>query len=88
MKGTMMQSPLSLTSLLERAGELFSKVEIVSRRPDNWTHHYTCGDFYRRARAFAKWQLPDDFVFVPELPHTSPSKLLKSALRRMYGDWN
>jgi fatty-acyl-CoA synthase len=37
---------------------------------------------------FAKWQLPDDFVFVPELPHTSTGKLLKSKLRRDYKDWN
>jgi len=37
---------------------------------------------------FAKWQLPDDFVFVPELPHTSTGKLLKSQLRRDYKDWS
>lgn len=40
------------------------------------------------ASRFAKWQLPDDFAFVPELPHTSTGKLLKSALRRSYQDWN
>ena len=39
-------------------------------------------------RTFAKWQLPDDFVFVEELPHTSTGKLLKSELRRRYQDWN
>jgi fatty-acyl-CoA synthase len=36
---------------------------------------------------FAKWQLPDDFVFVEELPHTSTGKLLKSELRARYKDW-
>ena len=36
---------------------------------------------------FAKWQLPDDFVFVQELPHTSTGKLLKAELRRTYADW-
>ena len=36
---------------------------------------------------FAKWQLPDDFVFVNELPHTSTGKLLKTELRRRYADW-
>ena len=36
---------------------------------------------------FAKWQLPDDFVFVPELPHTSTGKLLKTELRKRYADW-
>jgi fatty-acyl-CoA synthase len=36
---------------------------------------------------FAKWQLPDDFVVVAELPHTSTGKLLKSELRRRFSDW-
>jgi acyl-CoA synthetase (AMP-forming)/AMP-acid ligase II len=36
---------------------------------------------------FAKWQLPDDFVFVPELPHTSTGKLLKTELRTRYKEW-
>jgi fatty-acyl-CoA synthase len=36
---------------------------------------------------FAKWQLPDDFVFVNELPHTSTGKLLKSDLRSRYAEW-
>jgi fatty-acyl-CoA synthase len=38
------------------------------------------------ARTFAKWQLPDEVVFVSELPHTSTGKLLKSELRRRYRD--
>jgi fatty-acyl-CoA synthase len=36
---------------------------------------------------FAKWQLPDAFVFVDELPHTSTGKLYKKALRERYHDW-
>jgi fatty-acyl-CoA synthase len=36
---------------------------------------------------FAKWQLPDEFIFVDELPHTSTGKLLKTELRRKYQDW-
>ena len=48
-----MKSQLTLTHLLERAAKLFPKVKIVSRRPDNWTHHCTYGDFYQRARALA-----------------------------------
>jgi fatty-acyl-CoA synthase len=39
------------------------------------------------AGKFAKWQLPDAFVFVEELPHTSTGKLLKKELRRRYQDW-
>ena len=32
----------------------------------------------------AKWWLPDDVVFVEELPHTATGKLLKTALRDQY----
>jgi fatty-acyl-CoA synthase len=38
-------------------------------------------------RTFAPWQVPDAFVFVPELPHTSTGKLLKSKLRQEYNQW-
>ena len=34
MRGTMMDFPLTLVTLLERAGRLFSDVEILSRGPD------------------------------------------------------
>ncbi|WP_243030436.1 long-chain fatty acid--CoA ligase [Thermus altitudinis] len=33
---------------------------------------------------FAKWQLPDAFVFVEEIPRTSAGKFLKRALRERY----
>jgi fatty-acyl-CoA synthase len=39
------------------------------------------------AEKFAKWQLPDAIVFVPELPHTATGKLLKSELRKQYQNW-
>ena len=39
------------------------------------------------ADKFAKWQLPDAFVFLDELPHTSTGKLLKMELRQRYQDW-
>lgn len=34
----------------------------------------------------AKWWLPDDVVFVQELPHTATGKLLKTKLREQYKD--
>ena len=40
------------------------------------------------ALKFAKWQLPDAFVFTGELPRTSVGKLLKLKLREQYADWN
>lgn len=35
----------------------------------------------------AKWWLPDDILFVDELPHTATGKLLKTKLREEYGDF-
>lgn len=32
----------------------------------------------------AKWWIPDDVLFVKELPHTATGKLLKSALKKIY----
>lgn len=54
MKGTMMNYPLTLTHILERAGNIHGSVEIVSRMPDKSLHRYTYADFYRRARSLAK----------------------------------
>ena len=34
----------------------------------------------------AKWWIPDDVIFVDELPHTATGKLLKTKLRDDYGD--
>jgi len=39
------------------------------------------------AQRFARWQLPDAFVFATELPHTSTGKLLKSKLRQQFTEW-
>ena len=35
----------------------------------------------------AKWQVPDDVVFVDELPHTATGKLLKTKLRKDFQDY-
>ena len=51
MKGSMMQFPLTLAPLLERAGKLFPTVEVVSSRPDNSIHRYTYREMHQRARA-------------------------------------
>jgi fatty-acyl-CoA synthase len=32
----------------------------------------------------AKWQVPDDVVFVPELPHTATGKIQKLKLREQF----
>lgn len=38
-------------------------------------------------KSFARWQVPEAFVFVEELPHTSTGKLLKTKLRKDFGNW-
>jgi len=53
MRGTMMDFPLTLPTILERSGKFFSRVEIVSRKPDKSIVRSTYGDFYRRARRLA-----------------------------------
>ncbi|MCW3848789.1 long-chain fatty acid--CoA ligase [Sphingomonas sp. LB-2] len=39
------------------------------------------------AKHVAKWWLPDEVVFVDELPHTATGKLLKTAIREQYKDY-
>jgi len=39
------------------------------------------------AGKFAKWQLPDAFVFVEAIPRTSVGKFKKTELREQFADW-
>nr|HEV7952549.1 AMP-binding protein [Candidatus Acidoferrales bacterium] len=54
MRGLMMDFPLTIPTLLERARSEFGRVEIVWRRPDKSVERYTMGKLYRRARALAE----------------------------------
>ena len=51
MQSTMMNYPLTLAPVLERAGKLFGISEIVSRLPDKSLHRHRYRDFHRRALA-------------------------------------
>jgi fatty-acyl-CoA synthase len=53
MRGTMMDFPLTLKTILERAGKQFAKVEIVSRRPDRCVTRTNYRAFGERARKLA-----------------------------------
>src|SRR5258705_7400028 len=53
MRGLMMDFPLTVPALLERAGHIFGKVEIVTRRPDRSLARTTWRDLYGRARRLA-----------------------------------
>ena len=35
----------------------------------------------------AKWWMPDDIAFVPEIPHTATGKILKTELRHRFKDY-
>ena len=45
MRSTMMQDPLSLNLLLERAGRLFPESQIVSRLPDKSLRRHSYADY-------------------------------------------
>lgn len=51
MKSTMMAGALSLNHLLDRAGRIFGRNEIVSRLPDKSLRRHTYAQFHRRTRA-------------------------------------
>ena len=53
MRATMMDVPLSLNHLLERAGRYFAGNEVLSRRPDKSLARHTYGDIHRRTRQLA-----------------------------------
>ena len=53
MRATMMNVPLSLNHLLERAGHLFPQHKVVSRLPDKTLRTHDYGEIYRRTRALA-----------------------------------
>ncbi len=53
MRATIMDVPLTLTAILDRAAQLFPDIEIVSRRPDKSVHRATYADFVDRALRLA-----------------------------------
>ncbi|MBI3789630.1 MAG: long-chain fatty acid--CoA ligase [Gemmatimonadetes bacterium] len=53
MRGIMMDFPLTLTTVIRRAEQLFPHVEITSRRPDRTLHHTSYGAVARRAKQLA-----------------------------------
>lgn len=54
MRSTMMQTPLSLNTLLEHANKLYPTREVVSRRPDKSLHRTHYAAVYKHARQLAQ----------------------------------
>jgi 3-(methylthio)propionyl---CoA ligase len=57
---------------------------IAVRRPGSKLTSAQLLEFYNGK--IAKWWMPDDVLFVEELPHGATGKLLKTKLRELYGD--
>jgi fatty-acyl-CoA synthase len=53
MDGLMMDLPLTLQHIFDRAGRYFPKTEIVSRRPDKSIQRSTYADFHKRTQKLA-----------------------------------
>ena len=53
MHGLMMDSALTINSLIEHAAKFHGETEIVSRTVEGPIHRYTYGDAYRRVRKLA-----------------------------------
>jgi acyl-CoA synthetase (AMP-forming)/AMP-acid ligase II len=58
---------------------------IVVKKPGTSLDYHDMIEFLKDK--VAKWWLPDDVVFVDELPHTATGKLLKTALREQFKDF-
>ena len=54
MRGTIMDFPLTLPTILEHAGRLHGAQEIVSRRPDKSLHRYTYKEFHHRSKLLSE----------------------------------
>ncbi len=55
---------------------------VVVRKPGRELSREQLLAFYEGR--IAKWQIPDDVVFVDEIPHTATGKMLKARLREMF----
>ena len=57
---------------------------IIPKKGENATSEEILGFMEGK---IAKWWMPDDVVFVDEIPHTATGKILKTALRDQFKDY-
>ena len=57
---------------------------VIPKKGESPTHEEILG--YMDGK-IAKWWMPDDVVFVNEIPHTATGKILKTALRDQFKDY-
>jgi fatty-acyl-CoA synthase len=53
MEGLMMEYPLTLNHVFDRAGALFPSTELVTRWPDKSVHRSSYGEFHQRVQKLA-----------------------------------
>jgi fatty-acyl-CoA synthase len=58
---------------------------LVVRKPGSQVTREAMLEFFEGK--VAKWWIPDDVVFVDQLPHTATGKLLKTKLREDFRDY-
>jgi fatty-acyl-CoA synthase len=58
---------------------------VVVKKPDATVTREELLAFYEGR--IAKWQVPDDAVFVAEIPHTATGKIQKLKLREQFKDY-
>ena len=83
-RSTMMDVPLSLNHLLERAGQIFggNVACIVLKSGHNAAPDALAAHLLQRG--FAKWQLPDRYELIAAVPRTSTGKFWKLKLRERF----
>ena len=78
--------------LRQLLGRLHDRGQVLSAHGEDDIQHALGGRELRLrqhlSKRFAKWQIPDAFVFVEEIPHTSTGKMAKTVLRTRYADWS
>ena len=70
-----------------RASPEMGRAAAAARRAPAGSRGRQSRDLEFLAGRVAKWWLPDDVVFVDELPHTATGKIRKSALRERFRDY-
>ena len=75
---------------IKKAADLINQAErpfaLVVLRDEGKDQVTSAGIKEHLAKVFAKWQLPDEVMFVDEIPKTSVGKMDKKAIRNEYRD--
>lgn len=103
MQGRMMHRPLRIIDILTHAAEVTADQGIVSARVEGGIHRQTYPETLAVAAGearptlddkrsdmavhFAEWQLPDDLLWVDDLPLTATGKVSKLTLRDRFADY-